>query len=141
SSEIDETNIDITILAVEPECAVDLSVVERSTVLESSVVPALNVYRSVIRRPPIDQARWRSYTCWFALSESAGVVDGLNLTGGKRAVENFDFINDPVKEITDAAAARPDRERVGTVGGRNTTRASSTIQIVIEIDTQVRTVE
>src|SRR5438067_1875250 len=43
----------------------------------------------------------------FALTEGASSDDGLNFTGGKRAIENFKLVDEPIREF--AGTKVPDR--------------------------------
>src|ERR1700736_4692580 len=53
-TKINQAGIDIRALAVETEGAIYFAIIKSSTVLERSIMSALNIDRSVIARPPVD---------------------------------------------------------------------------------------
>ena len=87
----------------------------------------------VARNAELDQAM-------LAFAEGTSVVDVLNLARCERAIEDLDFIDQPVKEIARGTTPRANLKWIGAVAGRNTCGGSA-IQGAIEINLKVRSVK
>jgi hypothetical protein len=62
------------------------------------VVPILNVCAITLARPPAHHVS-RRRGAGSALARAAGIENRLNLKGSKRVVENFNFVEAPLKEV------------------------------------------
>ena len=75
----------------------DLAGREGRAVLECAVVAALDIDGIAITRPPTHHIRWRR-SAGPALARAARIIDGLHLRGGEGAIEDFNFIDQPIEE-------------------------------------------
>jgi hypothetical protein len=94
-------NINTIVYAIETKRLLDLTRSKRRPVLQCAVVAVLNIVGIAITGPPTDHVSGWRRAC-ATLAGAAGVDDCLNLRLGKRAIENFYFV-DQASPVLDRA--------------------------------------
>src|ERR1043166_1060833 len=91
--------------AIETESLCDFARWKSHPIWRSAVVVAFNFTRGTVTSPPADQSwRWRlDAGLVFAFTARARVIDCKDLARSQCAIENFDFVQQAVKEAGCAA--------------------------------------
>ena len=130
-------NTHVIVHAVETESLVDLAAGKGSAVLECSLVTVARVGWVAIGAPPSDHSA-RHACARSTFARATGAVDGENFSVTQLAIENFDLVEQSVKEMLNASAGG-EREHAGANATRK--RRGRSRDLTIDVHFGNRTIK